>query len=106
LALGEPPQQIEIENKREPVELMSVLRFKGKCGVGAISTIMKPSWHNGKIQLSLQILLSVLSVLSYFVILAIIISIWICEGGYQLLSRFRLIPSLSDKVVLCNWIAI
>jgi len=45
LALGEPPQQIEIENKREYVELMIVLRLEGKCSVGAISTIMKRLNH-------------------------------------------------------------
>ena len=41
LAFGEPPQQVEIENKRESIELMIALRLEGKCGVGAISTIMK-----------------------------------------------------------------
>ena len=45
LALGEPPQQVEIENKRESVELMIALRLEGKCGVGAISTIMKRLNH-------------------------------------------------------------
>jgi tetratricopeptide (TPR) repeat protein len=45
LALGEPPQQIEIENKRESVELIIVLRLEGKCGIGAISTIMKRLNH-------------------------------------------------------------
>ncbi|XCN74480.1 MAG: hypothetical protein Q3M24_06960 [Candidatus Electrothrix aestuarii] len=45
LALGEPPQQVEIENKSESVELMIALRLEGKCGVGAISTIMKRFNH-------------------------------------------------------------
>ena len=41
LVFGDTPQQVEIENKRESVELMIALRLEGKCGVGAISTIMK-----------------------------------------------------------------
>lgn len=41
LVFGEPPQQTEIKNKRESVELMIALRLEGKCGIGAISTIMK-----------------------------------------------------------------
>lgn len=41
LVFGETSQQIEIESKKESVEAIIALRLEGKCGAGAISTIMK-----------------------------------------------------------------
>ncbi len=41
LAFGETSQQLDIERKKESLEVMTALRLEGKCGIGAISTIMK-----------------------------------------------------------------
>ncbi|MCI5140539.1 MAG: hypothetical protein D3909_02185 [Candidatus Electrothrix sp. ATG1] len=41
IAFGETSQHLDIDSKKESVEVMIALRLEGKCGVGAISTIMK-----------------------------------------------------------------
>ena len=41
LVFGETSQHSDIERKKDSLEVMIALRLEGKCGLGAISTIMK-----------------------------------------------------------------